>query len=238
MIPIRDQNPTTKTPWVTIAIIVVNVIVFVYELMLDAGGQLDAAIRSWAVVPYYVTHKFSLDSALDMIRAMFMHGGWWHLIGNMVYLWVFGDNVENAFGSALYALFYFACGLVATVVQVAISPNSMIPVLGASGAIAGVLGAYILFFPRARIISLVPFGYFMRLVAVPAYISLGFWFIIQLFNGVLSLGIEAAGGVAWFAHIGGFLAGLGMAWLYKRLRPPEPGPPYVPHIGPRPPGLW
>lgn len=215
MIPLRDLNPTRRIPIVNILLIGVNVVFFLYELYLQQSGQLEAAIQTMALVPYNLTHSPSLDTVLDLFRAMFMHGGWPHLIGNMLYLWIFGDNIEDVLGSIGFVLYYLACGVAASLLQVIAQPNSTVPMLGASGAIAGVLGGYLVLFPQARVMTLVPLGWYIRMQELPAIIVLGFWFVLQLFNGLFSFGVEQMGGVAYFAHIGGFVAGLVLALLVR-----------------------
>ena len=209
MIPFRDHNPSDKFPIVTVILIATNVLVFLFQLSLQASGQLEPFIMEWAVVPADITNNPNTQELLTLISAMFMHGGFAHIGGNMLYLWIFGDNVEARLGSVLYLVFYLLCGLAASFAQIAIDPNSTIPNLGASGAIAGVLGAYLITFPRARVDTYVPRR---GTVAVSAIIVLGFWFILQLFNGVASIatvgGAETGGGVAYWAHAGGFVAGM------------------------------
>jgi membrane associated rhomboid family serine protease len=215
MIPLRDLNPTRRFPMVTIALITLNVLFFLYQLYLQQLGQLDGAILQLALVPYNVTHSFNGEVVLDFLRAMFMHGGWMHLIGNMLYLWIFGDNIEDVLGVLGFAGFYLVCGVAASLLQVVVQPNSTIPMLGASGAIAGVLGGYLILFPQARVLTLIPLGWYVRLTEVPAIFVLGFWFVLQLLNGVFSFGVAQMGGVAYFAHIGGFVAGLVIALLVR-----------------------
>ena len=218
MLPIRDLNPTRRTPYVTYVLIGLNVLVFIYEVMLPLSG-LERFFANWGVVPYLVTNAFSLPVALTFITSMFLHGGFAHIFGNMLYLWIFGDNVEDCMGSVLYVIFYFMSGILAGLAQVLVGPDLMIPSIGASGAVAGVLGAYLVMFPKARVHTLVFIGFFARRAAIPAGIVLGGWFVLQFFNGVLSLGAMQVGGVAWFAHIGGFLFGLIGGWLCKKSRP-------------------
>jgi membrane associated rhomboid family serine protease len=218
MIPISDELPVRRIPVVTWGLIAVNVIIFLYELLL--GSQVDQFYMNWGAVPGYITDPLNYPLAfVTLFSAMFIHGGWSHLLGNMLYLYVFGDNVEDILGRVGYVLFYLAAGAAAGLAQVVAQtfaawvgdPNSAwIPGVGASGAIAGVLAVYLVLFPRAPVRVLVPGLYLMRMARIPAVIVLGFWFIIQLFNGFLSLGAigVATGGVAWFAHIGGFVAGL------------------------------
>ena len=156
---------------------------------------------------------------MTFITSMFLHGGVAHIIGNMLYLWIFGDNVEDCMGPVLYTIFYFLSGILAGLAQVLVGLDLMIPSIGASGAVAGILGAYLVMFPRARVHTLVFFGFFARRASIPAGIVLGGWFVLQFFNGVLSLGMMQVGGVAWFAHIGGFIFGLIGGWLCKKSRP-------------------
>lgn len=218
MLPFRDHNRTQTVPIVTIAIIGLNVVVWLYEVLLQGSGQLDAFVGQWAVVPAHLVNN-PVGEWYTAFSAMFMHGSWMHIIGNMLYLWIFGDNIEDVLGSGLYLVFYLACGLAATAAQVIVGPGSMIPNLGASGAIAGVLGSYLLLFPQARIDTLFTLGYFLRIIQLPAIVVLGFWFVLQFFQGLGSLSVTTQrGGVAYFAHIGGFVAGLGLMALYRAVR--------------------
>ena len=207
MFPIGDDDSDRRsTPVVTVVLIAINVLVFLLE---SNGG--DDFIRRWSFVPA----QFSDDpvgNAPTLVTAMFMHGGLMHLFGNMLYLWIFGDNVEDRFGKAGFLIFYLLCGVAASLAQFAVSPGMTIPNLGASGAIAGVLGAYILMFPKASV--RVALGY--NVVALPAIIVLGFWIALQLFSGVGSIGSTGAntGGVAYMAHVGGFAAGLVLTFLF------------------------
>lgn len=210
MIPLRDANPTRRAPVVTVALIVINIGVFLFELWLEGQGALDSFILTWGIIPRELTTDF-VGELPTVFTAMFMHGGWAHLLGNMLYLWIFGDNVEDRLGSGRYIVFYLLCGILATAAQLAINPDSPVPNIGASGAIAGVMGAYILEFPRARVATGIILIYIIRIVEIPAFIVLGFWFVLQFFNGIAgltSISAEAAGGIAFFAHIGGFIAGL------------------------------
>jgi membrane associated rhomboid family serine protease len=224
MLPISDLNPTRRTPILTYALIIVNIVIFVTQLGMNER-QLFTMYTQDSVVPALFSQSpFSQDSLLDALRSMFLHGGWLHVLSNMLYLWIFGDNIEDRLGKIPFLLLYFASGFGAIFAQVAIDPTSRIPLVGASGAIAGVLGAYLLLFPRARVRSLVFLGFFAQSVQVPAFIVLGFWFVLQLFDGVMSLGATTAGGgVAFFAHIGGFIVGLVLAWLFTlgNRRPPD-----------------
>jgi len=210
MIPLRDNNPRRTVPFITFTLIVINVLMFLWELSL--GRLASGEIASVAFIPnrFWLPGHFEFD-LFTIVFSMFLHGGWLHLLGNMLYLWIFGDNVEDAIGHVRYLIFYLLCGTLATFSHALISPASSIPAIGASGAIAGVLGAYLILYPRARVLTLIPLGFFMFLREVPAVFILGFWFVIQFFTGVLSIGVRTAdqgGGIAYFAHIGGFLAGI------------------------------
>jgi membrane associated rhomboid family serine protease len=221
MIPFRDHNPSGRFPIVTVILIAANVLVFLYELLLSSTGQLEQFYYQAALIPANVTAALTPATALTFLTSMFMHGGWMHLIGNMLYLWIFGDNIEDILGSLGFVVFYLACGVAADVAHILIEPRSPVPTLGASGAIAGVLGAYLIMYPRARVDTLVFLGYFIRIISLPALVVLGFWFVLQLFNGLLSLGVPTGGGVAFFAHVGGFVAGLALMGVIRLLRPVE-----------------
>lgn len=209
MLPIGDELPSRRLPLVNWVLMAINIFAFSLELMM--GPHLEQFFMTWGLVPYFFTHPDRYPWApLTLFTSMFLHGGWSHLIGNMLYLWIFGDNVEDALGHVGYLFFYLAAGVVAGLAQVFVAPDSLVPCVGASGAIAGVLAVYLVLYPASPIRVLVPGFYFMRIARLPALFVLGFWFVLQLFNGFLSLGVATAatGGVAWFAHIGGFLAGL------------------------------
>jgi len=229
--PLKDINPTNRTPVVTIALIAANVLVFLYQLSL--GPRLGLFIAAYGAVPYEITHATDLVGHyagspvvqaagppivwLTLLTSMFMHGGFMHIAGNMLYLWIFGNNIEDLMGPAKFLLFYIGGGLVAALVHVLSTPNSPIPTVGASGAVSAVLGAYLVAYPRARVVCLVFLLVFIQLVTVPAMVVLLFWFVIQALQGVASLGIEHTSGVAWFAHIGGFAAGyLGIRVLARK----------------------
>jgi len=201
MIPLRDTMPSHSPPVVNIFLIATNVLVFLYMWSMDPYTQNDF-VRQYAVIPARL--HFS-----SLLTSMFLHGGWMHLIGNMWFLWIYGDNVEDVLGHGKYLGFYLICGVIAALGQYAISPFSRIPMLGASGAIAGVMGAYMIKFPHNRIVTLIPFFFFFT-IEVPAVFILAYWFILQFFSGVGSIGYSqsAQGGVAFFAHIGGFIAGM------------------------------
>ena len=220
MIPLRDANPTRRTPVVTLAFIVACFVVFAWELGLQAQSEasLNAFVTEWGVVPAELlaawgAGQFLSQETSTLITSQFLHGGWLHLLGNMLYLWIFGNNIEDRLGRVLFVLFYLGGGVVAGLTQTAIDPDSTIPLIGASGAIAATLGAYFVLFPGARITTLVFLGFFYQLIEVPAIIVLGFWFLLQLLDGIGSLGMEAGAGVAFFAHIGGFVGGAFVAWL-------------------------
>lgn len=268
MIPIRDLNPTSRTAWLTLAIIAVNVAIFVlweptfagqakqqeflfcnaeiaFEVahqttLADGGAEARAAIaesfgtgeRAAAGLQDFLGQRCPDKSWLASIFvSMFLHGGWLHLAGNMLFLWIFGNNVEDSLGRITFAAFYILGGLAATGLQIAFDPNSAVPNVGASGAIAAILGSYLVMFPRARIHTLVIF-FFITFLELPASFVLGAWFVLQFFSGVGDLGRHVGGGVAYWAHVGGFAFGLGVTWLFFRSRgrrqpyelPPPPRP--------------
>ncbi|TKJ31345.1 MAG: rhomboid family intramembrane serine protease [Chloroflexi bacterium B3_Chlor] len=210
MIPLGDSVPSERTPFVTYTFIALNVMVFFFELVM--GPAADDLIYAWGTVPADIIGWQRDPWVLStLVTSIFLHGGWLHLIGNMVYLGIFGDNVEGIMGHKRYLAFYLICGVVANLAQVFIVPTSVIPGVGASGAIAGVLAAYLLCFPRARVFVGIPLLIYMEVITLPAVIVLGFWFVVQLFSGVAMIGLSSEatmGGVAWWAHIGGFVAGL------------------------------
>jgi len=233
VIPLRDANPTRRTPVVTIGIVLACFVAFAYELGLAASGgeaALESFVRQWGAVPADVTAAWARGDFLSaetatLITSQFLHGSWVHLLGNLLFLWIFANNVEDRLGRLPFLLFYLAGGAAAALAQIAVAPASTIPTIGASGAIAATLGAYLVFFPRARITSLVFLGFFYQLIDVPAVLVLGFWFVLQLIDGLGSLGLMASsGGVAFFAHIGGFVAGAVVARLVLSL-PGRPGRP-------------
>jgi membrane associated rhomboid family serine protease len=221
MLPLSDVNPTRRAPFITYGLIGVNVVVFLLQVGMDQR-DLTALYDAQSIVPLYVSQApFALETLLDGLRSMFLHGGWLHLLSNMLYLWIFGDNIEDRLGRVFYVALYLVSGYVAIYAQVMIDPESQIPLVGASGAIAGVLGSYALLYPRVSVRGLIFFGYFARFVELPALLVLGFWFVIQLFNGLMSFGPQtgAGGGVAFFAHIGGFVAGLLLTQILIRFIP-------------------
>lgn len=219
MFPLRDHNPSNRTPFVTWALIIANVLVFFtyYPAMAGAERQLMAFYADWALVPAEVLTGRDTHT---LFTSMFLHGGWMHLLGNMLFLWIFGDNMEDLLGHLRFAAFYIASGLAAAAGQILAGPGSTIPMVGASGAIAGVMGGYLLFFPRARIDVLVIIVVLVRVFAIPAWLMLGLWFGLQLVNG---LSMDAAGGgVAYWAHAGGFAAGVALVLpLWLRLGGPD-----------------
>jgi membrane associated rhomboid family serine protease len=224
VIPLRDRNPTRRTPIITISLIVACFAAFALELSITAGGgdpALERFFERWGAVPADITGALESGdyfgrATLSMITSMFLHGGWLHILGNMLFLWIFGNNVEDRLGRIPFLLFYLVGGIAAALTQVVIDPHSTVPLVGASGAIAAALGAYIVLFPGARILSLVFLGFFYQLLEVQAVIILGFWFVLQLISGVGSLGGgTASGGVAFFAHIGGFALGVVVGLLLR-----------------------
>ena len=222
MIPLKDDTPRYSVPFVTVLLIVVNTVVFLYQVSLGprAGNRL---VMLYGMVPARAEVALSGHSAMPLgtalepyFTSMFLHGGWLHLIGNMLFLWIFGDNIEDAFGHFGYLIFYLSCGIVAGIVHTFFNWGSRIPAIGASGAIAGVMGAYIVFYPRAQVLTLVPLIVFFFTVRLPAVVILGYWFVLQFLSGIGSLGVEQAGGVAVWAHVGGFLFGMLVAFIVHR----------------------
>ena len=220
MIPLHDDNPTEITPLLTIFFIVISVLVFFWQISLGGQGN-QAAVYSLGVIPAVLLNQVQLPPELALIPAeltvftsMFMHGGFMHLAGNMLYLWIFGNNVEDAMGHVRFVIFYFFCGIAAVIGQVMQNPGSEIPMIGASGAISGVLGAYLLLYPHARIMVLVPLGFYAHMMRLSAGLVLVFWFVIQVASS-LAADPDSAG-VAWFAHIGGFIAGMALMPFFNR----------------------
>ena len=211
MIPLRDVIPSRSTPVVTIGIIVLNAVVFAYQLSLGAAGQ--AFVFDYGLVP----NEFS---PVTLVSSMFLHGGLMHFGGNMLYLWIFGDNVEDRVGHWRFVVFYLLCGAAAALAQTWANPDSPVPMVGASGAIAGVMGAYFLMYPRSRIVTLIPIFVFIQLVEVPAVIFLGLWFLLQFLSGLstamLSPDADMSGGIAFWAHVAGFAAGLAAVNVFRR----------------------
>ncbi|MBN2370803.1 MAG: rhomboid family intramembrane serine protease [Vicinamibacteria bacterium] len=231
MIPLRDDVPSRSIPFMNIALIAINVFAFIYEIGMGVG--LERFFQEAAVIPRLYAGEdgrlglidaassvASGDLSKRVLASMFLHGGWLHILGNMLYLWIFGDNVEDRMGHVRYLIFYLLCGWTASYAHILSQPDSIVPSIGASGAIAGVLGAYMTLYPRARVVTLIPLGFFTQLVRVPALLFLGFWFLQQFLSGALSLTARTAetGGVAWWAHIGGFAAGVTLVWLFQKPR--------------------
>jgi membrane associated rhomboid family serine protease len=214
MIPLKDSIPTRTVPFVTISLIAVNCVLFIVELL--QGEHLMSFVEAFGAIPYEVTTGVDTEPLiffpvrLTVISSMFLHGGWSHLLGNMLYLWIFGNNIEDRIGHCRFILFYLIVGIAASVAQIAVSPFSTVPLIGASGAISGILGAYLLIYPRAKVLTLVPLVVYFRVVRLPAFVVLGIWIVLQIVNGFVSLSYTAQGGVAFFAHIGGFIAGLAL----------------------------
>jgi membrane associated rhomboid family serine protease len=219
MIPIKDQIPTRHVPWANYLLIVANILVFVIQL--SAGPYQEALVYQFALIPANLTAGLNPGDIADIFTSMFMHAGLAHLAGNMLYLWIFGDNVEDSMGAAKYLLFYLVGGVAASLIHVLTNPGSQIPTVGASGAISAVLGAYLVLYPQSRVLTIIPLGFFLRLTLLPASIVLGLWFVLQLFSGLLSLGGPDVGGVAFWAHVGGFVAGVALAKLFASRRRPE-----------------
>jgi len=231
--PLRDDNPSILTPVVTWALVALNVAAWIFVQGLGAEEPLVRSVCNLGLVPGELLRLAPAGTAFSMGRwscvvdpdpawgtvltHMFLHGGWMHLIGNMWFLWIFGNNVEDSMGHARFAVFYLACGFAAAACQVAASPTSAVPMVGASGAIGGVMGAYVMLYPRVRVHMLVVLGFFIDRVAVPAYFMLGYWFLLQLIGGAAA-GAGEGGGVAFWAHVGGFAAGALLIWAFKNPR--------------------
>lgn len=220
LLPIKDENPTGSFPFFTVALIMINILIFFYQQTLSlAEGQ--RFLLRWGAVPYQIVHGEiihvppSIPVALTIFSAMFLHGGFWHLGGNMLYLWIFGNNVEDVLGHGRFLIFYFLTGALAALTQIFSDPSSPLPMVGASGAIGGILGAYLILFPGARILTLLFLFPFLRLIRLPALVVLGLWFFLQL----LSLGMGAVSNVAFAAHIGGFISGLLLVKIMEPSRP-------------------
>jgi membrane associated rhomboid family serine protease len=211
MIPLRDIIPSRTTPIVTISLITLNVLVFAYELSL--GRAVDAFTLSYALIP-------AAFSWMTVFTSMFLHGGFMHVAGNMLYLWIFGDNVEDRMGHGRFLVFYLLCGVAAALAQAITVSDSVVPMVGASGAIAGVMGAYFVLYPRSRIVALVPLFFFFQVIEVPAILFLGIWFLMQFLSGVGSIASSIrgapAGGIAFWAHVAGFVAGISGVMVFRR----------------------
>jgi len=221
MIPIHDLNPTQRTPIFTWLILAINIVVFLWEQTFSPEA-LFQMFQQLSVVPVLAAAApFAPETLLDVSRSIFLHGGWAHLIGNMLYLYLFADNVEDRWGRIFFLVLYFASGYVAAMAQVLIDPTSEIPLVGASGAIAGVLGSYLVLYPGVRVRGIIPLGFFSTITDWPAWGVLALWFVLQLFNGLASLGapMGSQGGVAFFAHIGGFVCGMLLTWIFMLIMP-------------------
>ena len=238
MFPLKDDVPTNSTPFVTVGLIAINVLVFLYQVSLqglasaEGSRAAEAFVLEFGLVPCRLTgHCVSPEGfpppVVSMFTSMFLHGGLFHVAGNMLYLWIFGNNVEDTLGHARFVLFYLASGVGAALGQTGFGPESTVPMIGASGAVSGVLGAYLLLFPRANVLTLIVLGFFIRLVRIPAVIVFGLWFAVQFLNGLMRWSASASGGtgggVAWFAHIGGFLVGMALLYAFHPRRPAPGG---------------
>ena len=214
MFPVSDVIPSKTTPYVTIGLMALNGLAFLYELQLTRP-ELQVLAQTFGLVPAHF-------SWLAVVTSTFLHEGWMHLLGNMLYLWIFGDNVEDRLGHAGYLVFYLGCGTAAALGQVAASPDSVVPMIGASGAIAGVMGAYFVLYPQSRVLTVVFLVFFLDMVEIPAIFFLGIWFIKELFSGVGSLGARSLnGGVAFWAHVAGFAVGAVIGLFWRVRNPPQ-----------------
>jgi membrane associated rhomboid family serine protease len=221
MFPLRDKIPSKTFPFVTVSLIVINLVVFFYELSL--GEQLNSFLNTFSIIPSRFQEVINQPSfqlfpvGLSLFSSVFLHGGWMHIIGNMWYLWIFGDNVEDSTGHFRFLMFYLLCGILAGLTHILMNPFSTVPTIGASGAIAGVMGAYFLLFPKSKILTLIFIFIFIQIIEIPAVFFLGFWIILQFISGSMSRGlVDSGGGVAWWAHIGGFLVGLALILIFKK----------------------
>src|SRR5437867_3587588 len=244
MFPYKDENPTERPAVITVAIIIANVLAFILVQGAGAQGPLVLSFCEFGLIPGEVLHSVKPGSGIALapgmaclvgtapkywtvLTSMFMHGGWLHLIGNMLFLWVFGNNIEDAMGHAKFVIFYLLCGIAAAATQTFASPHSVVPMVGASGAISGVLGAYLLLYPKVRVHTLIILPIYITTVALPAWVMLGYWAALQLIGGLGSLSEIEKGGVAFFAHVGGFIAGLVLVRVFAsddvlRRRPTQP----------------
>ena len=220
MIPIKDENPKKNVPFINFIFIIANIVVYIYQ---PASEQMIRSFyNTYGLIPNNFMQALqgdwqqSLSILQPLFTSLFVHGGFMHLAGNMLFLWVFGDNIEYAVGHINYIFFYIFCGIAATLTQVFIEPNSIIPIVGASGAISGVMGAYVLKYPKNQVTTIFIIFIFIKIIKMPAIYLLGFWFLFQVLQGYFSLGQETLGGVAWFAHIGGFLSGIIFVNIFKK----------------------
>lgn len=216
MIPLKDDNPTSTFPYVTIGLIALNILVFIYEVSM--GSDFGPFLNRYGAKPLFVLHMaspYGYPSPIETVfTSMFLHGGLLHIAGNMLYLWIFGNNIEDSTGHFRFIIFYLLSGIIAVYTFSLVNPTSTTPMVGASGAISGVLGAYLILFPRAKIKTLVLFGLYIQIIKIPAVFFLGLWIFVQVISGAVSG--SAGGGVAWFAHIGGFAAGMALIGLFKK----------------------
>lgn len=225
MIPLKDMTPRRSMPVITLLLIAANILVFVYQVSLPAEAG-EALIKTYGLVPARMSmalagRHYTMEQALvPLVTCMFLHGGILHILGNMLFLWIFGGNVEDQLGPIPYLLFYFVCGIGSGLAQVIFSWGSHVPSIGASGAISGVLGAYVVFFPGSRILTLIPLFIIWFTWRIPAVVFIGLWFVIQFLSGVTALGAADTGGVAWWAHVGGFLLGMLIAGIVRPFRRP------------------
>ncbi len=218
MIPLKDDLPTQHFPWVTITLIVANIAVFLHELSL--GPQVEQVFFRYGAIPFELMHGIAVGDrpfpiGATVLTSMFVHGGFFHVGGNMLYLWIFGNNIEDVMGHRRFIVFYLLCGAIAAYSHAYIAPDSKLPMVGASGAVSGILGAYLLLFPRAKVLTLVPLFIFIQIIRIPAVFVLGFWIVAQVFNGFLG----NQSGIAWFAHIGGFIAGMVLIFFFRKAQP-------------------
>jgi len=218
VLPLKDDLPTRTFPLVTLGLIAANIYVFIQELSL--GARIEAMFFTFGAIPFELMHgvelgKDSVPILATLFTSMFIHGGFFHVGGNMLYLWIFGNNIEDAMGHGRFIFFYLICGVIAAYSHAFFDTNSKIPMVGASGAVSGVLGAYILLFPQARVLTVIPLGIFFPIVKIRAFYVLGFWFLAQSANAFFG----AKGGIAWFAHVGGFVAGMLLIFFFRKRRP-------------------
>lgn len=223
MIPLRDTVPSSTFPTVSVILIGINAVLFLFELAL--GASLDPFLNQFGIIPakYFWLGEFRphayVDRFMPFVSSMFLHGGWMHVIGNMWYLWIFGDNVEDRMGHGRFLAFYLLCGILSGFAHAYLNADSPVPTIGASGAIAGVMGAYFILFPHSRVLTLVPILFFVQFIEIPAFFFLGFWILLQFFQGTASLmADQSLGGVAWWAHFGGFVIGMLLQFIFRNPR--------------------
>ena len=248
MFPYKDENPTEKPAVITVAIILANVLAFILVQGAGADAPLARSVCNYGLIPGEILQSVRPGTGIELapgmvcvvdavpkywtvLTSMFMHGGWFHLIGNMLFLWVFGNNIEDAMGHVKFLIFYLLCGIAAAATQTLVSSHSVVPMVGASGAISGVLGAYILLYPRVPVHTLIVLPIYITTVRLPAYVMLGYWAVLQILSGLAGLRDMDKGGVAFFAHVGGFVTGLVLVRLFAsdevlRRRPTPPAPYY------------